>query len=56
MLTEKEYFENDHISIRRQPYWCIIPCLITCKDTPHDGYKGWTLHFGMLCFSLDINW
>lgn len=56
MLTEKDYFENYHVSIRRQPYWYIIPCLIICKDTPNVEYKGWTLHLGILCFSLDIIW
>ena len=56
MLTEKDYFENDNISIRRQPYWYILPCMIVCKDKPHDCYKGWTLHLGVLCFSIDFNW
>ena len=70
MLTEKDYYDTDHVSIRRLSYWNIVPCFIIHKDEPMDKWKGWGIHkdepmdkwkgwgihIGILCFGIDFNW
>jgi hypothetical protein len=56
-MTEKDYYEDDNLSMRRMPYCYILPCLIIHKEEcPAEGYKGWGIHVGILCFAIDFNW
>lgn len=57
MLTEKDYYDGYHVSIRRLPYINILPCLIIRKEEyPPIGCRGWLIHIGILCFAIDFNW
>lgn len=56
MLKEKDYYDTDHVSIRRLSYWNIVPCFIIHKDEPMDKWKGWGIHIGIFCFAIDFNW
>lgn len=55
-MKEKVYCETENVRIMRQPYWSILPTAIFMKEEPNDLYKGYCVHLGFLCFSVDLNW
>ena len=55
-MKEKTYYETDHVWIERQDYWSLFPVVIFRKESPSAEYKGYYIHLGFLCYSLEFMW
>lgn len=56
-MKEKTYYETDHVWIERQDYWSLFPVVIFRKEErPSAEYKGYYIHLGFLCYSLEFMW